>query len=516
MAIGPRLEFRQAQSLVMTPQLQQAIKLLQLTSVDLNAYVDQELEKNPLLDRERDDGLGDTGALSGDDVQTRDAPGSEIESADAGTDQTSNDTADALVNDTAVAERAADTDADYENVWDGDRSLDSSGLGGTSPWGNGGGGFDSDGASWEETTADTPTLREHLEGQFTLECRDPVDRIIGLRLIDLVDRDGYIRAELEELAIELGADLKDLERVLTTLQTLEPVGICARNLAECFSLQLIDRKRYDPAMQAMVENLQVLADRDFARLREICGVDGEDLTDMISEIKLLDPKPGSSFEAPPVEVVAPDVLMRRGQDGDWVVELNAETMPKVLVDSGFCESLRAKARGKDDREFLTENLASASWLVKALQQRAQTILKASAEIVRRQDAFFRVGVVGLRPMTLKDVAETIEMHESTISRVVNGKYMATPRGVVELKSFFTAAIPGVGDGDTISAEAVRYKIRIMIDSELSDAILSDDQIVTILKSDGINIARRTVAKYRDSLHIPSSVQRRRQKLALAS
>ena len=516
MAIGPRLEFRQARSLVMTPQLQQAIKLLQLTSMDLTAYVEQELERNPLLDRERPDNLGDTGAAAADDTANRDAPGSEVDSADAGSDVSSPDSADALVNDLAVAERAADTDADYENVWDGDRSVDSGGLGGTSPWGKGGGGFDEDGASWEESIADQPTLRVHLETQLNLECKDPADQMIGLRLIDLIDQDGYMRADMAELSEELGADLTQVEALLSQIQTLEPVGIGARNLAECFALQLKDRDRYDPAMQGLVENLQLLADKDFKTLRAICGVDGDDLVDMISELKLLDPKPGSSFEAPPVEVVAPDVLMRRGPDGDWIVELNPETMPRVLVDTGFCESLRAKVREKTDREFLTENLSSANWLVKALQQRAHTILKASAEIVRRQDAFFQHGVIALRPMTLKDVAEVIEMHESTISRVVNGKYVATPRGVVELKSFFTAAIAGVGGGETSSAEAVRLKIKRLIDEEASNAVLSDDQIVALLKIDGIEIARRTVAKYREALYIPSSVQRRRQKLALAS
>lgn len=516
MAIGPRLEFRQAQSLVMTPQLQQAIKLLQFTSMDLSAYVEQELERNPLLERERPDNLHDNGPTAADDTTNRDAPGCEIDSADAGSDVYAPDSADALVNDLAVAERAADTDADYENVWDGDRSVESRGLGGTSPWGKGDVSFDEDGATWEELTADQPTLRVHLETQFNLECKDPADQMIGLRLIDLIDQDGYMRADMVELSEELGADLAHIEVLLSQIQKLEPVGIGARNLAECFALQLKDRDRFDPAMQGLVDNLPLLADKDFKALRLICGVDADDLVDMITELKLLDPKPGSSFEAPPVRVVAPDVFMRRGPDGDWIVELNPESMPKVLVDNGFSETLRAKAREKTDREFLKENLASANWLVKALQQRAITILKTSAEIVRRQDGFFQHGVIGLRPMTLKDVAEEIDMHESTISRVVNGKYIATPRGVVELKSFFTVAIPGLGGGEASSAEAVRFKIKRLIDEEASNAVLSDDQIVALLRIDGIEIARRTVAKYREALYIPSSIQRRRQKLALAS
>lgn len=491
MAIGPRLEFRQAQSLVMTPQLQQAIKLLQLTSADLMAYVDQELERNPLLENSQPDGdAGDAPPAAETPTETR-------------------DTADTLADDGAIAERAADADASFENVWEGD--------GGTSPWGQGGGGgFDDGGAVWEDTLTETPNLREHLERQFALERHEPADRMLAARLIDAIDGDGYLRADLEEIAIEIGAAPDALARVLARIQTFDPIGVGARDLAECFKLQLVARDRFDPAMAALIDNLALLAKRDFASLREICGVDGEDLTDMIEELRLLDPKPGSSFEAPPVEVVAPDVIMRRAPDGDWAIELNPETMPRVLVDSGYCESMRAKARDKNEREFLTENLASANWLVKALQQRATTILKTSTEIVRRQDAFFRLGVIGLKPMTLKDVAEAIEMHESTISRCVNGKYIATPRGVVELKSFFTAAVGGGGDTEALSAEAVRFRIKALIDDEPPNAILSDDKIVAVLKAEGVDIARRTVAKYREAMHIPSSVQRRRQKMALAS
>lgn len=493
MALGPRLEFRQAQSLVMTPQLQQAIKLLQLTSVDLMAYVEDAVERNPLLENERDDRDGEPADAAPDSAEDRDI-------------------ADTLADDGGIAERAADADADFENVWEPDVGGGAMNGGGAS----GSGGGEDLGFAWEDALTETPNLHAHLESQFTLERHTPAERMISARLIDAIDADGYIRVDLEELAVEIGAPVDDVLSVLALIQEFDPVGVGARNLSECFALQLAARDRYDPAMQALVENLELLAKHDFQALRDICGIDGEDLSDMIQELKLLDPKPGSSFEAPPVEVVAPDVVMRRSPDGDWAVELNPETMPKVLVDSGYCESMRAKAREKSEREFLTENLASANWLVKALQQRANTILKTSIEIVRRQDAFFTKGVAGLRPMTLKDVADAIEMHESTISRVVNGKYIATPRGVVELKSFFSAAINGVGDGDARSAEAVRFRIKALIENETLDRVLSDDQLVTLLKTEGVDIARRTVAKYREAMHIPSSVQRRRQKVALAS
>ncbi|MEQ9126504.1 MAG: RNA polymerase factor sigma-54, partial [Alphaproteobacteria bacterium] len=471
------------------------IKLLQLTSLDLMAYVDQELERNPLLGSAEAEGERGEAA---EPPPTPEAP--------------ARDSADALADDGGIAERAADADANFENVWE----SEGDGAGSWSVTSGKGGGFDDTGFGWEDTLTESVSLRDHLWRQFSLERHSPAERLIVNRLIDAIDGDGYLRADLDEIASEVGAHPDEVEAAIQRIQGFDPVGVGARSLAECFALQLKARDRFDPAMRALVENLNLLAARDFVALRKLCGVDGEDLGDMIEELRLLDAKPGSSFEAPPVEVVAPDVIMRRAPDGDWAIELNPETMPRVLVDSGYCESLRAKARRRDDREFLTENLASANWLVKALQQRANTILKTATEIVRRQDAFFRLGVVGLKPMTLKDVADAIEMHESTISRVVNGKYISTPRGVVELKSFFTAAIGGRGDGDALSAEAVRFRIKALIDHEAPNSVLSDDRIVDILAGEGVDIARRTVAKYREAMHIPSSVQRRRQKLALAS
>lgn len=490
MAIGPRLEFRQSQSLVMTPQLQQAIKLLQLTSLDLRNYVEQEVERNPLLDD-----------------ADRDA---EVSAPDADDLPASQDIAETFADEGDIATRADDADTDYENVWEPDAPNMS--AGGSSSSGSG----EDNGFSWEDATSEQPTLRDHLEAQFNIERHSPAERMIALRLIDAIDRDGYMRADLEEMALESATTPEVIVSILKRIQTFDPIGVGSRNLAECFELQLRARNRFDPAMEALVDNLDLLANHDFAALRKVCQIDGDDLTDMIEELRLLDPKPGSSYEAPPVEVVAPDVIMRRAPDGGWAVELNPETMPRVLVDSGYCEVMRSKVRDKADREFLTENLASANWLVKALQQRANTILKASVEIIRRQEEFFQKGVIGLKPMTLKDVADAIEMHESTISRVVNGKYIATPRGVVELKSFFTVALGGKGDADALSAEAVRFRIKALIDAEQPRAILSDDRIVEMLKAEGVDVARRTVAKYREAMRIPSSIQRRRQKMALAS
>jgi RNA polymerase sigma-54 factor len=295
------------------------------------------------------------------------------------------------------------------------------------------------------------------------------------------------------------------------MQRLDPTGMFCRDLRECLAVQLADRNRLDPCMEALLDNLDMLARRDLRGLMGVCGVDSEDLADMIAELKRLDPKPGASFDAVPAPAVVPDVLMRRMEDGEWAVELNPETLPRVLVNRGFHARAVVGAKSKDDRAFLAERLQSATWLVKSLEQRATTILKVAAEIVRRQDAFFRHGVGHLRPLILRDVAEAVSLHESTVSRVTANKYIATPRGVMELKFFFTTAIAGTAGGEAHSAEAVRFRIREMIAAEPPDDVLSDDAIVERLRKEGVDIARRTVAKYREALRIPSSVQRKREK-----
>jgi RNA polymerase sigma-54 factor len=296
------------------------------------------------------------------------------------------------------------------------------------------------------------------------------------------------------------------------MMRFDPVGLFARDLKECLAVQLAERNRLDPAMATLLDNLDLLARRDLRRLAATCEVDADDLADMITEIRSLDPKPAAGYDDTPVQIVVPDILMRAGPEGEWLIELNPETMPRLLVNERFYARVAPRAR-REDRLFLAEHLASANWLVRSLQQRAQTILKVAAEIIRQQDGFIRRGVAHLRPLILRDIAEAVEMHESTVSRVTANKYIATPRGTFELKYFFTTAIPGT-DGETHSAEAVRYRIRALIDAETVDDILSDDAIVAVLRGEGVDIARRTVAKYREALRIPNSVQRRREKAAL--
>jgi RNA polymerase sigma-54 factor len=332
----------------------------------------------------------------------------------------------------------------------------------------------------------------------------------------MVDEAGYLTGDLASVAEKLGASLSDVEAVLTVLQTFDPPGVCARSLTECIAIQLKERDRFDPAMRALVEHLDLLAKRDLASLRRICGVGDDDLIDMIAEIRSLNPKPGLAFGSATVQPVVPDVLVRAAPDGIWQVELNSDTLPKVLINQRYYAQVAKGTRNDKDKSYIADCLQTATWLVRALDQRAKTILKVSSEIVRQQDGFFAKGVQHLRPLNLKTVADAIGMHESTVSRVTANKYMATPRGIFELKYFFTSAIAAADGGEAHSAEAVRHRIRQLIDGESAKDVLSDDTIVEKLRGAGIDIARRTVAKYRESMRIPSSVQRRREKQVAAS
>jgi RNA polymerase sigma-54 factor len=500
MAIGPRLEFRQSQSLVMTPQLRQAIKLLQFNNQEVCAFVEEELERNPLLERdERAEGSLERPAL---DQHQR--PIAE-----------STDSADLVASETMPGEQAAPLDGEadgYEayGAADGVAMHSGDGQPGGAPTGSGGNtSFDTDDRDIADLVAAPGCLRDHLGEQMRLTFDATAERVIGAYLIALLEPSGRLAADPANIAAALGTSLAAVEAVRLRMMGFDPVGCFARSLAECLAAQLRDRNRMDPAMGLLLENLELLAKRDHRRLMMLCGVDSEDMNDMIAEIRALDPKPGSLWNVTPLPPIIPDVLMRAAPGGDWILELNAETLPRVLVNERFYARVSRHA-AREDRAFLSDKLATANWLVKSLQQRAQTILKVSAEIVQRQDGFFRHGVSHLRPLILRDIAEEVSLHESTVSRVTANKYIATPRGIFELKYFFTNAIAGSG-GESHSAEAVRHRIRTLVGGETPADILSDDAIVAILRKEGVDIARRTVAKYREALRIPSSVQRKREK-----
>ena len=504
MALTQRLQIRQSQALVMTPQLLQAIKLLQLSNLDLVAYVEGELERNPLLDRSADDEA--TGEP--ETAQTADSPSADGETWNAGESEPTGDTTEDRL-DTRLEDVFPD---DAEPI----RPRAAEGPAGYSEWAGVGPGGRNDGDyNLEAFISAETTLADWLREQLTLAVADPVRRMIGQYLIDLVDEAGYLSGDLTAAAEKLGTSVKEVEAVLGILQSLDPPGVCARDLAECLALQLKELDRFDPAMQALISRLDLLAKRDFAALKKICGVGDDDLADMIAEIRHLNPKPGLAFGSAIVQPLVPDVFVRPGPDGGWIVELNSDTLPKVLVNQNYYAEVSATARQDGDKSYLAECLQSATWLVRALDQRARTILKVANEIVRQQDGFFAHGVEHLRPLNLKTVAEAIGMHESTVSRVTANKYMATNRGIFELKYFFTSAIAAAHGGEAHSAEAVRHRIRQLIDAESAGSVLSDDTIVDKLREAGIDIARRTVAKYREAMRIPSSVQRRREKQAAA-
>ena len=503
MAIGQRLEFRQSQSLVITPQLLQAIKLLQLSAPELQAYVEGELEKNPLLERsetELDPQLR-TETVQPDDARVEGDWSSDQLQAD--TQSSVNDfgveRALASPDERVVAEPPSQlTDPGKSLMWDGVSSGSSI----------------DENPDLEAYLAASVSLHDHLEMQLGLAIVDPLDRVVGAAIIASIDETGYLSESLDDIAARLGFDLARTEAILAIIQQFDPSGIGARSLQECLSLQLRDKDRLDPAMRTVIEHLDLLAKRDFGQLKRLAKVDDEDLADMVAEIRRLNPKPGSVFGMRPIEPVTPDVFVAPTSNGGWRVDLNSSALPRVLANRAYYAEVSVIANDKTSKAFIEEAWQSANWLTRSLEQRAKTILKVASEIVRQQDAFFVHGVTRLKPMNLKTVAEQVGLHESTISRVTSNKFMASPRGIFEMKYFFTAAISAANGEQAHSAEAVRYRVKELIDQEAADDVLSDDAIVDKLKAIGIDIARRTVAKYREAMRIPSSASRRRERRAM--
>ena len=502
MALTARLEMRQGQQLVMTPQLQQAIRLLQYSNAELITYVESELERNPILDRddaadaaepvERPDEREPVAAAADSaewldlDKGARDAP----EAFDTETEN--------VLPDQTRTEAAQDLPA-ASSGWESVRTRTNNDP-------------DRDGGGVEAMSAGGLSLKDHLTGQLNLAFHEPTERLIGMNIIDLIDDAGYVQGDLAELADKLGCSLHRVARVLGVMQTFDPAGVCARTLAECLMLQLKEQNRYDAVIARLLENLQLLGGHNIVALKRAVGVEADELGEMIREIKGLNPKPGLAFGTIDIQPVLPDVLVRSASDGSWAVELNTETLPRVLVNRSYYTLVSKNTRSTVDKTYLLDCLQSANWLVKSLDQRARTILKVAEEVVRQQDGFLTHGVQHMRPLNLKTVADAIKMHESTVSRVTSNKYMATPRGIFELKYFFTSSIASASNGEAHSSESVRHRIRELIDLEAAQAVLSDDTIVERLQGQGIEIARRTVAKYREAMRIPSSVQRRREKM----
>ena len=489
MALGPRLDIRQSQSLVMTPQLQQAIKLLALSNLEVEAFIGEALEANPLL--ELGEAAPDPLAVQLDEPEARrttleSSPVDQLIGEGRGEDDRPLDI------DTAALDRDRDS---FDADWGGEFRL-----GG----GEAGPGIDERGGAGA-------TLAEHLHTQIGQIARDPRAAGIARYIADQLDEAGYLPAALHEIAAELGVGEDEAEAALALVQSLDPTGVGARSLAECIAIQAREADRYDPCMAKLTDNLDLLARGEIPRLKRMCGVDDEDFAEMMAELRGYDPKPGLRFTVAGGDPVTPDILIAPRADGGWDITLNQATLPRLIVNRAYYVEMRSGVDDKAARGWLSDKLADANWLVKALDQRAKTILKVASELVKQQDGFFRHGVSQLKPLTLRTVAEAIEMHESTVSRVTSNKYLSCERGTFELKYFFTSGVGAIDGEGGASAEAVKAAIKTLIDAEDPKAILSDDTLVDLLKDKGFELARRTVAKYREAIGLGSSVQRRRAK-----
>ena len=492
MSISQRIDLKQTQNLVMTPQLQQAIKMLQLTNTELSELIEQEIEHNPLLERdERDDSAAE------EQQQERDQ---------ASADQDSDNIGESF--DSQWDEDSSQKSESSEGLQDFDAgsSMAEIGAGGNTS-------FDRLENTWENALANRSTLRDHLNEQVHLNLEDEKDRAVAYQLIDRLDESGFLRETDEELLDKLGCSEQRLEDVLYEVRQFDPTGVFARDLPDCFAMQLEERGVMSPAYEVFLAHLDMLAEHNHKGLREKCGVDEDTLKSMIAELRSLNPKPIGDFDHFVVQTALPDVLMRRipkSEGGGWRVVLNTDTLPRVLVNNEYYTTVANSAKSKEDKSYINDRMTSANWLVRAMDQRAQTILKVASTIIEKQYAFFLYGVEYLTPLTLREVAEEIDMHESTVSRVTTNKYIGTPRGIFELKYFFSSGVSSAGGSD-VSASAVKAKIKNLIEAEkLPKDVLSDDKIADLLeKEEGIEVARRTVAKYREALGYGSSVQRRR-------
>ena len=491
MALAPRLDLRQSQSLVMTPQLQQAIKLLALSSLEIEAFIAEEVERNPVLETGSSDAapdvptedfapaLHDSGERASDDLLSGDGQG----------------TSDALDVDFSAETFHHDTPSDSVGGADGMLGL----TGSAAP-----NGFDADGPDFDSFAAHDISLREHLMAQAgsSLSGRQ---LFLVQQIIEHIEPTGYVGEDLMAAAHRLGVSVADMEAALTELQRFDPTGVGARNLSECLAIQAREADRYDPCMAKLIDNLDLVAKGAFDQLKRMCRVDDEDLRDMLIELRGYDPKPGCRFESEDMLAVTPDIFITPRGAG-WAIELNSANLPRILINRSYVAEL---GQDKATKAWLSDCMADANWLIKAMDQRQRTIVKVATEIVKQQDGFFRKGVAHLRPLTLRQVADAIDMHESTVSRVTSNKYLHCGRGLFDLKYFFSSGVQSA-DGEGASAEAVKSHIKSLIDAE-GEKILSDDTLVDLLTAKGFDIARRTVAKYREAMGIGSSVQRRRQK-----
>jgi len=475
MTLGPRLELRQSQQLVMTPQLQLAIRLLTLSNIELETYIAEQLDQNPLLSTSTPD---DEPSMASAEPAPEVAPEPlNLVSASAELSHGSIAAGEATPADAIPDSGAPGEATDFDRIASADASL-----------------------------------AEVLLAQAGMAFSG-TDLVIARLIIDHIDETGYLTVDTQAIADRLGLPPPPVEAVLAAVQQFEPSGVGARSLAECIAIQARDVDRYDPAMAILIDHLELVARGDIAALMRLCQLDREDVMDMIHELRNYDPKPGLRYGSDPASPVIADVLVHKDREGGWHVELNQATLPRLIIDREYHATLAAGAP-RATTSFLNECLSDANWLMKALDQRARTIVKVASEIVRQQQGFFETGVSALKPLTLRQIADAIEMHESTVSRVAANKYLSCDRGLFELRWFFASGV-GAADGEAASAVAVKDRIARLIAAEGHD-VLSDDSLVELLKAEGFDIARRTVAKYREALGLGSSITRRRARALAAA
>lgn len=476
MQISQNLKLKQSQSLVMTPQLQQAIKLLQLTNLELTDLVEKELEENPFLENQNHE---EEKTVSDEEDITKNIDDS-FNNGDSISDEPYNH--------------------DYENRWDNDTNVGNSK--------NHSEDYNDPGTIIERTQSDKISLKTILLNQAQLEFSDSEEKEIAEILIDYVDPSGLIKEDILEISSFSGFSLERIENVLCRMQTFEPSGVFARNLKECLIIQLKNIDSYNKTNQTIIENIELLGNGNLKGLKKITGLSDENLKTEIKLIRSLNPKPGTIYDEGGHNIAHPDVIVTKNKD-EWNVELNNSTLPKVCVNDSYVKEIEKLECKDSDKKYINESLNSARWLIKAIEQRNITTLKISSEIINQQKDFFEKGKKFLKPMILKDVATKINMHESTVSRVTSEKLMMTPIGMFEMKIFFSASINSINSGESHSAESVRESLRKIISDEPCESPLSDEMLVSRLKGEGINLARRTVAKYRELLNIPASSVRRK-------
>lgn len=478
----PTLQLRLGQQLTMTPQLQQAIRLLQLSTLELQQEIQEAIESNPLLEVEENEPSGDESSYD-------------------------NDTSSQLETSEAMAQNDIPDDLPTDSTWDDTFTTNA----GTSSSGVGSGGEDSDYIYQGETSAN---LQDHLIWQMELTPFSETDRAIALAIIDAIDESGYLTVSsediLESVASEnLDVELDEVEAVLKRLQHFDPLGVGARSAQECMLIQLNqiapDTPWLDEAISIIKEHMDLLANRDYRTLSRKTKLKEEELREVMRLIHTLEPRPGNAVVELDAQYIVPDVSVQK-KAGRWVVELNPDSMPKIRVNDQYA-AFAKQTRNSDDSQFIRSHLQEAKWFIKSLESRNETLMKVANCIVQHQVAFFEYGDEAMKPMVLNDVAEAVEMHESTISRVTTQKFMHTPRGIFELKYFFSSHVATESGGEC-SSTAIRALIKKLVAAETPAKPLSDSKITQLLADQGIKVARRTIAKYRESLNIPPSNQRK--------